>query len=123
MNRHARSEQVADYLGEHLEFLTYQASISALLALLTGMQGEQALAFTALNLPVGMLLLLGLGMASTLPFTLRLPASVLLLTLGALSVLALGGDWVEPLPVWALYGLLAIEVAWQARPRRALAIR
>ena len=35
--------------------------LSCLLALLTGMNGQQALAFTALNLPFGLALLLGVA--------------------------------------------------------------
>ena len=50
---HARSEQMADYIADRLEFITFLACCSALLALLTGMNGQQALAFTALNLPPG----------------------------------------------------------------------
>ena len=56
-----RSEQLADYIADRLEFVTFLACCSALLALLTGMNGQQALAFTALNLPFGLALLLGLA--------------------------------------------------------------
>ena len=58
---HLRSEQLADYIADRLEFITFLACCSALLALLTGMNGQQALAFTALNLPFGLALLLGMG--------------------------------------------------------------
>ncbi len=59
---HARSEQMADYIADRLEFITFLACCSALLALLTGMNGQQALAFTALNLPFGLAILLGMAM-------------------------------------------------------------
>ena len=39
-----RSEQLADYIADRLEFITFLACCSALLALLTGMNGQQALA-------------------------------------------------------------------------------
>ncbi|ARW82761.1 hypothetical protein O23A_p2018 [Aeromonas salmonicida] len=58
---HARSEQMADYIADRLEFITFLACCSAMLALLTGMNGQQALAFTALNLPFGLAILLGLA--------------------------------------------------------------
>ncbi len=59
---HARSEQMADYIADRLEFITFLACCSALLALLTGMSGQQALAFTALNLPFGLGILLAMAM-------------------------------------------------------------
>ena len=76
---HLRSEQLADYIADRLEFVTFLACCSALLALLTGMNGQQALAFTALNLPFGLALLLGLAMLAPLPAHWRLFGIVLLL--------------------------------------------
>ena len=95
-----RSEQLADYIADRLEFVTFLACCSALLALLTGMNGQQALAFTALNLPFGL---------------------ALLLVGGALLTLQLGGDWLNPLAIWSLYALLGLEILWQSRPRSRLA--
>ena len=83
----SRSEQMADYIADRLEFITFLACCSALLALLTGMSGQQALAFTALNLPFGLVLLLGLAMLAPLPAHWRLPGITLLL---------LGGGTVHP---------------------------
>ena len=120
---HARSEQMADYIADRLEFITFLACCSALLALLTGMNGQQALAFTALNLPFGLALLLGLAMLAPLPAHWRLPGIVLLLVGGALLTLQLGGDWLNPLAIWSLYALLGLEIIWQARPRAVLATR
>ncbi len=76
---HARSEQMADYIADRLEFITFLACCSALLALLTGMNGQQALAFTALNLPFGLAILLGMAMLAPLPTHWRLPGITLLL--------------------------------------------
>ncbi|MFC5707730.1 hypothetical protein [Aeromonas eucrenophila] len=116
-----RSEQMADYIADRLEFITFLACCSALLALLTGMNGQQALAFTALNLPFGLALLLGLAMLAPLPLHWRLPGITLLLAGGALLTLQLGGQWLNPLAIWSLYGLLGLEILWQARPRARLA--
>lgn len=116
-----RSEQMADYIADRLEFITFLACCSALLALLTGMSGQQALAFTALNLPFGLALLLGLAMLAPLAAHWRLPGIALLLVGGALSTLRLGGDWLNPLAIWSLYGLLGLEILWQSRPRARLA--
>ncbi|WP_265435714.1 hypothetical protein [Aeromonas media] len=118
---HLRSEQLADYIADRLEFVTFLACCSALLALLTGMNGQQALAFTALNLPFGLALLLGLAMLAPLPVHWRLPGIALLLVGGALLTLQLGGDWLNPLAIWSLYALLGLEILWQSRPRARLA--
>ncbi len=118
---HLRSEQLADYIADRLEFVTFLACCSALLALLTGMNGQQALAFTALNLPFGLALLLGLAMLALLPVHWRLPGIALLLVGGALLTLQLGGDWLNPLAIWSLYALLGLEILWQSRPRARLA--
>ncbi|WP_429163195.1 hypothetical protein [Aeromonas media] len=118
---HLRSEQLADYIADRLEFVTFLACCSALLALLTGMNGQQALAFTALNLPFGLALLLGLAMLAPLPVHWRLPGITLLLVGGALLTLQLGGDWLNPLAIWSLYALLGLEILWQSRPRARLA--
>lgn len=118
---HLRSEQLADYIADRLEFVTFLACCSALLALLTGMNGQQALAFTALNLPFGLALLLGLAMLAPLPVHWRLPGIALLLVGGALFTLQLGGDWLNPLAIWSLYALLGLEILWQSRPRARLA--
>ena len=118
---HLRSEQLADYIADRLEFVTFLACCSALLALLTGMNGQQALAFTALNLPFGLALLLGLAMLAPLPAHWRLPGIVLLLVGGALLTLQLGGDWLNPLAIWSLYALLGLGILWQSRPRSRLA--
>lgn len=115
-----RSEQMADYIADRLEFITFLACCSALLALLTGMNGQQALAFTALNLPFGLALLLGLAMLAPLPVHWRLPGITLLLAGGALLTLQLGGEWLNPLAIWSLYALLGLEILWQARPRARL---
>lgn len=111
------SEKVTDYLGDRLEFMTFMASMSALLALLCGMQGEQALSFVALNLPVGLALLLGLALTSGLPAPVRLGITPLWLLAAASVVLALGESWIDPLAVWLLYGALGLELIWQARAR------
>lgn len=116
-----RSEQLADYIADRLEFVTFLACCSALLALLTGMNGQQALAFTALNLPFGLALLLGLAILAPLPAHWRLPGITLLLIGGALLTLQLGGDWLNPLAIWSLYALLGLEILWQSRPRARLA--
>lgn len=116
-----RSEQLADYIADRLEFVTFLACCSALLALLTGMNGQQALAFTALNLPFGLALLLGLAILAPLPAHWRLPGIALLLVGGALLTLRLGGDWLNPLAIWSLYALLGLEILWQSRPRARLA--
>lgn len=116
-----RSEQLADYIADRLEFVTFLACCSALLALLTGMNGQQALAFTALNLPFGLALLLGLAILAPLPAHWRLPGIALLLIGGALLTLQLGGDWLNPLAIWSLYALLGLEILWQSRPRARLA--
>ncbi|MDU1143603.1 hypothetical protein [Aeromonas rivipollensis] len=115
------SEQLADYIADRLEFVTFLACCSALLALLTGMNGQQALAFTALNLPFGLALLLGLAILAPLPAHWRLPGIALLLVGGALLTLQLGGDWLNPLAIWSLYALLGLEILWQSRPRARLA--
>ncbi|MGY4106387.1 hypothetical protein [Aeromonas encheleia] len=116
----SRSEQIADYIADRLEFITFLACCSALLALLTGMSGQQALAFTALNLPFGLALLLGLAMLAPLPAHWRLPGITLLLLGGALATLQLSGQWLNPLAIWSLYALLGLEILWQARPRTRL---
>ncbi|HHQ4616118.1 hypothetical protein ACK34J_13500 [Aeromonas veronii] len=120
---HARSEQMADYIADRLEFITFLACCSALLALLTGMSGQQALAFTALNLPFGLCILLGMAMLAPLPVHWRLPGLTLLLAGCALMTLQLGGEWLNPLAIWSLYALLGLEIIWQARPRAVLATR
>ncbi|MCF5865104.1 hypothetical protein K3H50_17365 [Aeromonas veronii] len=120
---HARSEQMADYIADRLEFITFLACCSALLALLTGMSGQQALAFTALNLPFGLGILLAMAMLAPLPVHWRLPGITLLLAGCALMTLQLGGEWLNPLAIWSLYALLGLELIWQARPRAMLATR
>ena len=118
---HARSEQMADYIADRLEFITFLACCSALLALLTGMSGQQALAFTALNLPFGLGILLAMALLAPLPVHWRLPGITLLLAGCALMTLQLGGEWLNPLAIWSLYALLGLEIIWQARPKAALA--
>ncbi|HEA3131815.1 TPA: hypothetical protein RVR73_003143 [Aeromonas hydrophila] len=120
---HARSEQMADYIADRLEFITFLACCSALLALLTGMNGQQALAFTALNLPFGLAILLGMAMLAPLPTHWRLPGITLLLAGCALATLQLGGNWLNPLAIWSLHALLGLEILWQARPKTRLAAR
>ncbi|QPR55250.1 hypothetical protein [Aeromonas allosaccharophila] len=120
---HARSEQMADYIADRLEFITFLACCSALLALLTGMSGQQALAFTALNLPFGLGILLAMAMLAPLPAHWRLPGITLLLAGCALMTLQLGGEWLNPLAIWSLYALIGLEIIWQARPRAVLATR
>lgn len=120
---HARSEQMADYIADRLEFITFIACCSALLALLTGMSGQQALAFTALNLPFGLGILLAMALLAPLPVHWRLPGITLLLAGCALMTLQLGGEWLNPLAIWSLYALLGLEIIWQARPRAMLATR
>lgn len=120
---HARSEQMADYIADRLEFITFLACCSALLALLTGMSGQQALAFTALNLPFGLGILLAMAILAPLPVHWRLPGITLLLAGCALMTLQLGGEWLNPLAIWCLYALLGLEIIWQARPRAVLATR
>ncbi|MFQ2001892.1 hypothetical protein [Aeromonas veronii] len=120
---HARSEQMADYIADRLEFITFLACCSALLALLTGMSGQQALAFTALNLPFGLGILLAMALLAPLPVHWRLPGVTLLLAGCALMTLQLGGEWLNPLAIWCLYALLGLEIIWQARPRAVLATR
>ncbi|QET77934.1 hypothetical protein [Aeromonas veronii] len=120
---HARSERMADYIADRLEFITFLACCSALLALLTGMSGQQALAFTALNLPFGLGILLAMAMLAPLPVHWRLPGITLLLAGCALMTLQLGGEWLNPLAIWSLYALLGLEIIWQARPRAMLATR
>ena len=120
---HARSEQMADYIADRLEFITFLACCSALLALLTGMSGQQALSFTALNLPFGLGILLAMAMLAPLPAHWRLPGITLLLAGCALMTLQLGGEWLNPLAIWSLYALLGLEIIWQARPRAMLATR
>ncbi|MBL0492048.1 hypothetical protein [Aeromonas veronii] len=120
---HARSEQMADYIADRLEFITFLACCSALLALLTGMSGQQALAFTALNLPFGLGILLAMALLAPLPVHWRLPGITLLLAGCALMTLQLGGEWLNPLAIWSLYALLGLEIIWQARPRVILATR
>ncbi|WP_446890833.1 hypothetical protein [Aeromonas veronii] len=120
---HARSEQMADYIADRLEFITFLACCSALLALLTGMSGQQALAFTALNLPFGLGMLLAMALLAPLPVHWRLPGITLLLAGCALMTLQLGGEWLNPLAIWSLYALLGLEIIWQARPRAMLATR
>ncbi|MDM5055272.1 hypothetical protein OB956_13455 [Aeromonas dhakensis] len=120
---HARSEQMADYIADRLEFITFLACCSALLALLTGMNGQQALAFTALNLPFGLAILLGMAMLAPLPTHWRLPCITLLLAGSALATLQLGGNWLNPLAIWSLHALLGLEILWQARPRTRLGAR
>ncbi|MCZ0750860.1 hypothetical protein ACET9K_00845 [Aeromonas enteropelogenes] len=118
---HARSEQMADYIADRLEFITFLACCSALLALLTGMNGQQALAFTALNLPFGLAILLTMALLAPLPAYWRLPGITLLLAAAALLTMQLGGEWLNPLAIWSLYALLGLEILWQARPRTQLA--
>ncbi|MFM4795737.1 hypothetical protein ACEUCS_05270 [Aeromonas caviae] len=118
---HLRSEQLADYIADRLEFITFLACCSALLALLTGMNGQQALAFTALNLPLGLALLLGMALLAPLPVHWRLPGIVLLLVSAALATLQMGGNWLNPLAIWSLYALLGLEILWQSRARVPLA--
>ncbi len=118
---HLRSEQLADYIADRLEFITFLACCSALLALLTGMNGQQALAFTALNLPFGLALLLGMALLAPLPVHWRLPGIVLLLVSAALATLQMGGNWLNPLAIWSLYALLGLEILWQSRARIPLA--
>ncbi|WP_421197634.1 hypothetical protein [Aeromonas enteropelogenes] len=118
---HARSEQMADYIADRLEFITFLACCSALLALLTGMNGQQALAFTALNLPFGLAILLTMALLTPLPAYWRLPGITLLLAAAALLTMQLGGEWLNPLAIWSLYALLGLEILWQARPRAQLA--
>ncbi|MBW3782825.1 hypothetical protein GL270_16555 [Aeromonas veronii] len=120
---HARSEQMADYIADRLEFITFLACCSALLALLTGMSGQQALAFTALNLPFGLGILMAMALLAPLPVHWRLPGITLLLAGCALMTLQLGGEWLNPLAIWSLYALLGLEIIWQARPRAMLATR
>ncbi|PSJ90020.1 hypothetical protein [Aeromonas veronii] len=120
---HARSEQMADYIADRLEFITFLACCSALLALLTGMSGQQALALTALNLPFGLGILLAMALLAPLPVHWRLPGITLLLAGCALMTLQLGGEWLNPLAIWSLYALLGLEIIWQARPRAMLATR
>ncbi|MFQ1978489.1 hypothetical protein ACK36B_13025 [Aeromonas veronii] len=120
---HARSEQMADYIADRLEFITFLACCSALLALLTGMSGQQALAFTALNLPFGLGILLAMALLAPLPVHWRLPGITLLLAGCALMTLQLGGEWLNPLAIWSLYVLLGLEIIWQARPRAMLVTR
>lgn len=120
---HARSEQMADYIADRLEFITFLACCSALLALLTGMSGQQALAFTALNLPFGLGILMAMALLAPLPVHWRLPGITLLLAGCALMTLQLGGEWLNPLAIWSLYALLGLEIIWQARPRAVLATR
>ncbi|MFP7408876.1 hypothetical protein [Aeromonas veronii] len=120
---HARSEQMADYIADRLEFITFLACCSALLALLTGMSGQQALAFTALNLPFGLGILLAMALLAPLPVHWRLPGITLQLAGCALMTLQLGGEWLNPLAIWSLYALLGLEIIWQARPRAMLATR
>ncbi|MDR6997213.1 hypothetical protein J2Y65_003926 [Aeromonas salmonicida] len=117
---HARSEQMADYIADRLEFITFLACCSAMLALLTGMNGQQALAFTALNLPFGLAILLGLAMLAPLPAHWRLLGVTLLLAGSALATLQLGGNWLNPLAIWSLHALLGLEILWQSRPRAHL---
>ena len=116
-----RSEQLADYIADRLEFITFLACCSALLALLTGMNGQQALAFTALNLPFGLALLLGMALLAPLPVHWRLPGIVLLLVSAAQATLQMGGNWLNPLAIWSLYALLGLEILWQSRARVPLA--
>ncbi|RQM58548.1 hypothetical protein [Aeromonas enteropelogenes] len=118
---HARSEQMADYIADRLEFITFLACCSALLALLTGMNGQQALAFTALNLPFGLAILLTMALLAPLPAYWRLPGITLLLAAAALLTMQLGGEWLNPLAIWSLYALLVLEILWQARSRTQLA--
>ena len=118
---HARSEQMADYIADRLEFITFLACCSALLALLTGMNGQQALAFTALNLPFGLAILLTMAMLAPLTAYWRLPGIILLLAGCALLTMHLGSKWLNPLAIWSLYALLGLEILWQARPGAKLA--
>lgn len=118
---HLRSEQLADYIADRLEFITFLACCSALLALLTGMNGQQALAFTALNLPFGLALLLGMALLAPLSAHWRLPGIVLLLVSAALATLQMGDNWLNPLAIWSLYALLGLEILWQSRARVPLA--
>ena len=120
---HARSEQMADYIADRLEFITFLACCSALLATHAGQQVQQALAFTALNLPFGLGILLAMAMLAPLPVHWRLPGITVLLAGCALMTLQLGGEWLNPLAIWSLYALLGLEIIWQARPRAVLATR
>jgi hypothetical protein len=98
---HLRSEQLADYIADRLEFITFLACCSALLALLTGMNGQQALAFTALNLPFGLALLLGMALlAPACPLAPARHSSAA----GERSPghPADGGNWLKPLAIWSL---------------------
>ncbi|MGL4716878.1 MAG: hypothetical protein ACRCWL_13430 [Aeromonas sp.] len=118
-----RSELMADYIADRLEFITFLACCSALLALLTGMSGQQALAFTALNLPFGLGILLVMAILAPLATHWRLAGITLLLAGCALMTQQLGGEWLTPLAIWSLYALLGLEILWQARPHRVLASR
>ena len=115
----ARSEQLADHIAERLEFITFLACCSALLALLCGMTGQQALAFTALNLPFGLAILLGSALLAPLAPHWRMPLTVALLLGCALTSLQLGGEWLDPVALWSLHGLLGLELLWQSRHPRA----
>ena len=85
------------------------------------MNGQQALAFTALNLPFGLALLLGMALLAPLSAHWRLPGIVLLLVSAALATLQMGGNWLNPLAIWSLYALLGLEILWQSRARVPLA--
>jgi len=76
-----------------------------------------ALAFTALNLPFGLGILLAMALLAPLPVHWRLPGITLLLAGCALMTLQLGGEWLNPLAIWSLYALLGLEIIWQARPK------
>ena len=108
-------------LGLVLSKLALFMWLPTLLALLTGMNGQQALAFTALNLPFGLALLLGMALLAPLPVHWRLPGIVLLLVSAALATLQMGGNWLNPLAIWSLYALLGLEILWQSRARVPLA--
>lgn len=82
---------------------------------------QQALAFTALNLPFGLALLLGMALLAPLSAHWRLPGIVLLLVSAALATLQMGGNWLNPLAIWSLYALLGLEILWQSRARVPLA--
>ncbi len=118
---HARSEQMADYIADCLEFITFLACCSALLALLTGMSGQQALAFTALNLPFGLGILLAMALLAPLPAHWRLPGITLLLAGCALMTLQLGESgsirWPSgastPCSGWRSSGKRAPAPCWQ----------
>ncbi|MGL5031959.1 MAG: hypothetical protein ACRC5V_11560 [Aeromonas sp.] len=112
---HTRSEQMADYMSERLAFFTFLTCCSALLGLLTGMSGQQALAFSALNLPVGLVILLAMAWLAPLPARWQLPGISLVLITCALITAQLGGHWLNPLALWGLYALLGFEIFWQAR--------